>query len=227
MIKYETNPKKLRKQAYEKIRQAITAETLAKYSKSEQQIILRIIYSCGDLSMLDKIRISKGLVDKALEVLDEDYELLCDTEVVIAALKQKLLKHEPLCLINKASVISQAKANKQTRSMIAVDLWSNYLPGSIILIGNEPTALFRLMEKLEENQEKNGDDEEVYNEKKPALIIATPVGFSGAEEAKDYLWEHHEQLGIPCITILGTRGGGMLAASALNALFKIKQGVFY
>ena len=227
MIKYETDPKKLRKQAYEKIRQAIAAENLAKYSKSEQQIILRIMYSCGDLSLLDNIRISKGLVDKALEVQDEDYELLCDTEVVIAALKQKLLKHEPLCLINKASVISQAKANKQTRSMIAVDLWGNYLPGSIILIGNEPTALFRLMEKLEENQDKNGDDEEVYNEKKPALIIATPVGFSGAEEAKDYLWEHHEQLGIPCITILGTRGGGMLAASALNALFKIKQGEFY
>lgn len=226
MIKYETDPKKLRKQAYDYIRLKMPHKKWEKWGDAEQQIALRMMYACGDLSLFENIRISDGLVDKTLELLDEDYELLCDTEVVIAALKQKLLTHEPVCLINKASVISQAKANKQTRSMIAVDLWGNYLAGSIILIGNEPTALFRLMEILEANHDENGSDEE-NEEKKPALIIATPVGFSGAEESKDYLWDHHAKLGISCITILGTRGGGMLAASALNALLKMKQGKFY
>ncbi len=224
MIKYETDPKKLRKKAYAFIRENLPAEQLDPWSKAEQQIILRMIYACGDLSLIENICISDGLVEQSLEVLDDDYELLCDTEVVIAALKQNLLKHEPVCLINKASVISQAKANKQTRSMVAVDLWGNYLSGSIIVIGNEPTALFRLMEILEENHIDNSEDDD---QNKPALIIATPVGFSGAAEAKNYLWDHHERLGIPCITILGARGGGMLAASALNALFNIKQDKFY
>jgi precorrin-8X/cobalt-precorrin-8 methylmutase len=224
MIKYETDPKKLRKKAYEHIRQHLPAEQLDQWSKAEQQIILRMIYACGDLSLLENIRISEGLVEQSLELLDDDYELLCDTEIVIAALKQNLLKHEPVCLINKASVISQAKANKQTRSMVAVDLWGNYLAGSIVIIGNEPTALFRLMEILEENHTDNSEEDD---QNKPALIIATPVGFSGAVEAKDYLWEYHERLGIPCITILGTRGGGVLAASALNALLNIKQDKFY
>ncbi len=224
MIKYETDPKKLRKKAYAYIREHLSEEQLDQWSKAEQQIILRMIYTCGDLSLIENIQISDNFMEQSLELLDDDYELLCDTEVVIAALKQNLLKHEPVCLINKASVISQAKANKQTRSMVAVDLWGNYLAGSIIVIGNEPTALFRLMEILEENHNDNSEDDD---QNKPALIIATPVGFSGAAEAKDYLWEHHERLGIPCITILGTRGGGMLAASALNTLFKIKQDKFY
>ena len=223
MIKYETNPKKLRKQAYETVRKLLSADQLAQWNRAEQQIVQGMMVTCGDLSLVENIRISEGLVERSLELLDEDYELLCDTEVVIAALKQKLLKHEPVCMINKASVISQAKANKQTRSMVAVDLWDNYLAGSIILIGNEPTALFRLMEILEKNHSDNNDE----NENKPALIIATPVGFSGAKEAKEYLWEQQDRLGIPCITIMGTRGGGMLAASALNTLLKIKQDQFY
>lgn len=217
MIKYETDPKKIRKRAYEFIRQRVSLDQL---NKIEQQIALRMIYTCGDLSLHENLRFSDGFSDHAMEVLEDDYELLCDTEVVIAALKQPLLKHEPVCLINKASVISQAKANKKTRSMVAVEQWGNYLPGSIILIGNEPTALFRLMELLSEIDAEDDD-------KKPALIIATPVGFCGAKESKDYLWENHESLGIPCVTLLGTRGGGMLAASALNALLKAQQGKFY
>lgn len=217
MIKYETDPKKIRKKSFEVIREQVSLEHL---NKLEQQIALCMMYACGDLSILENLRFSEGVVDLALETLDDDYELLCDTEVVIAALNQKRLQHEPVCLINKANVISQGKANKKTRSMIAVDLWKNYLPGSIVLIGNEATALLRLMENIEAID--NGDVD-----KKPALIIATPVGFCGAAQSKDYLWENREALGIPCITLLGTRGGGMMAASIINTFLNMKQDVFF
>jgi len=215
MIKYESDPKKIRKKSIEHIRKQISLDNL---NENEQQIALRIIYTCGDLSLLDNLRMSENAVETGLETLEDDYELLCDTEVVIAALNQKNLQHEPVCLINKASVISQAKADKKTRSMLAVDQWKNYLPGSIVLIGNESTALLRLLEKLEEI-----DDDD----KKPALIIATPVGFCGATPAKEYLWKQHENIGIPCITLLGTRGGGMMAATIMNTLIDIKKGKLY
>jgi len=217
MIIYESDPKKIRKNSFAFIREQVSLDHL---NKLEQQIALCMIYASGDISILENLRFSEGVVELALETLDENYELLCDTEVVIAALNQKRLQHEPVCLINKANVISQGKANKKTRSMIAVDQWKNYIPGSIVLIGNEATALFRLMEKIEA---LDSDDED----KKPALIIATPVGFCGAEKAKEYLWENHETLGVPCITLLGTRGGGMMAASIINTFLNMKQDVFF
>lgn len=215
MIKYESDPKKIRIKSLQLLRDQAS---LGHLNEDQQQIALFIMEACGDLSITQDFRISENAIERTFETLEEDYELLCDTEVVQAALNEKHLEHEPVCLINKASVISQAKAHKTTRSMMSVDQWKNYMPGSIVLIGNEPTALLRLLEILEEE-----DDQE----KKPALIIATPVGFCGAEASKKYLWDHREKLGIPCITLLGTRGGGMMAATILNTLIKMKQNIYF
>ena len=211
MIKYETDPLKISQKSVELIKEHLSFDHL---SEIEESIAIKMIQSCGDLNILENLRFSVTAIEAALDVLSDDFDLLCDTETVSCGLKTKYLKDEPICLMNKANVISQAKAKKQTRSMIAVDLWKPYLPGSIVLIGNESTALFRLLEILEEIDE---DD----NEKKPALIIATPVGFVGAPEAKKCLWENHEKLGVPCITLLGTRGGSDLTATAINTLLQI------
>ena len=213
MIKYEKSPKKIQEKDIEFVKANYNLESL---SFLEKRIARQLAVSCGDISILENIRFSEGLVDKALEAMDEDYDLLCDTPIVISGLKDKYLKDEPICLVNKANIISQAKSNKQTRSMLAVDLWRTYLPESIILIGAEPTALFRLLEILEENKDEDED-------KKPALIIATPVGFTGAEEAKQYLWDNCEALGIPCITLLGTRGGNDFASTIMNTLLQIQK----
>ncbi len=212
MIKYEKSPQKIESSSIEFVKEHFDLEHL---SLPEKRIARQLAISCGDISILENIRFSEDVIDKALEALDEDYELLCDTPIVISGLKEKYLKNEPICLVNKANIISQAKSNKQTRSMLAVDLWKPYLPESIILIGAEPTALFRLLEILEIKE----DDED----KKPALIIATPVGFTGAEEAKQYLWDNSEKLGIPCITLLGTRGGNDFASTIMNTLLQIQR----
>ena len=217
MIKYETDPIKIKNASFDFIREQISFDSrhlaFEKLKKEEQQIAVEMMQASGDLSILENLRFSESVVDKALKVLDDDFDLLCDTETVICSLKQKYLKDEPISFINKANVISQAKSNKQTRSMTAVDLWKRYLSDSIILIGCEPTALFRLIEILEA---QNDDDEHL-----PALIIATPSGFTGATEAKEYLWEHQEKLGIPCITLLGSRGSNNLAATVMNTLLKL------
>ena len=210
MIKYPKDPKKIQLNSLQLVKDGFD---LSHLSLLEKKIARQMAINCGDLSILENIRFSEYAVDKALEALDEDYDLLCDTDTVACGLKEKYLKNEPICLINKANVISQAKSNKQTRSMTAVDLWKTYLPESIILIGNEPTALFRLLEVLED--EGSG--------KNPALIIATPVGFSCAEEAKQYLWDNCEKLGVPCITLLGARGGSELASTIMNKLLQIQK----
>lgn len=216
MIKYETDPIKIRNASFELIREKISLDDKHNFDslkEQEQQIAIEMIQASGDLSILENLRFSESVVEAAFKVLDDDFDLLCDTDTVICALKQKYLKDEPISFINKANVITQAKSNKKTRSMTAVDLWKRYLAGSILLIGSEPTALFRLLEILEET--KNDD------ENRPGLIIATPSGFTGASEAKDYLWEHQEQFGIPCITLLGTRGSNNLTATAMNTLLKL------
>ncbi len=213
MIKYEKSPQKIQSNSVEFVKDNFDLEHL---SLPEKRIARQLAISCGDISILENIRFSEDVIDKALEAMDEDYELLCDTPMVISGLKNKYLKNEPICLVNKANIISQAKSNKQTRSMLAVDLWKPYLPESIILIGAEPTALFRLLEILEEIKKEDKD-------KKPALIIATPVGFTDAEEAKQYLWDNCEKLGIPCITLLGTRGGNDFASTIMNTLLQIQR----
>ncbi len=213
MIKYNKDPKKIQLKSIDVVKDGYD---LNHFSLPEKQIARQMSISCGDLSILENVRFSENAVEKALEALDEDYELLCDTDTVICGLKEKYLNNEPICLINKANVISQAKSNKQTRSMTAVDLWKTYLPESIIIIGAEPTALFRLLEILEEIVDKDPED-------KPSLIIATPVGFTGADEAKQTLWDKHEKLGIPCITLLGTRGGNDIASSIMNKLLQMQK----
>ena len=220
MIKYETDPIRIKNASFEIIREQISLSCNSQHQyfdslkKEEQEMAVEMIQASGDLSILENLRFSEAVIEKSLIALEEDYDLLCDTETVICGLKQKYLKDDPICFINKANVITQAKTNKNTRSMTAIDLWKRYLSDSIILIGSEPTALFRLMEILETL--KKDQDEGL-----PALIIATPSGFTGALEAKQYLWEKQEKLGVPCITLLGTRGDNNLASTAMNNLLKL------
>ena len=110
----------------------------------------QIIIASGDLTIVEDLRISEGAIEKAFEALDEGIDLLCDTDMVAAGVKQKYLADEPICLINKANVISQAKSSKLSRSMVAVELWKPYLADSCVVIGRESTALFRLIEILQE-----------------------------------------------------------------------------
>jgi len=219
MIKYETDPIKIRNASFDFIREKISLLNQSFFDElkpEEQQIAVEMVQASGDLSILENLRFSESVVKKALSTFDNDFDLLCDTDTdtVICGLKDKYLKDEPISFINKANVITQAKSNKSTRSMVAVDLWKRYLPGSIVLIGSEPTALFRLLEMLVEQKTEDADN-------LPALIIATPSGFIGASEAKDYLWEQQEVLGIECITLLGTRGSNNLTTTAMNTLLKL------
>lgn len=214
MLKYEKNPKVLQKHALSEVEENTD---LSHLSSLEKELAQQVVVASGDLTIVEDLQISEGAIEKAFEAFDEGFDLLCDTDMVAAGIKKKYLSDDPICLINKANVISQAKSSKLSRSMVAVDLWKPYLADSCIVIGRESTALFRLLEILQEA--KKEDD----SFKKPALLIAMPVGCSGASESKSYLWDHREKIDIPCITILGNRGGSDIATMTMNTLLKMNQ----
>ena len=213
MLKYEKNPKIIQKFALQAVEDNADLSHLAPL---EKELAQQILIASGDMTIVDDLRISEGAIEKAFEAFEEGFDLLCDTDMVAAGMKRKYLSDEPICLINKANVISQAKSSNLSRSMVAVELWKPYLSDSFVVIGRESSALFRLLELIREC--KNGD-----SDKDPAMIIAMPVGCSGASESKNYLWEHREDMGIHCITILGNRGGSDVATMTMNTLLKMYQ----
>ncbi len=213
MIDYERCPKRIQQRSFDIVRSQVD---LTHLNALEKQIAVRMIYACGDPSIINDLRFSQGAAESGLQSLKQQKQVICDVNLVVSALNKKLLPQSPLCFINKAEVVAQAKVKTHTRSMVAVDYWHQAISGSIVLIGNAPTALFRLMELLEQGKIN-----------KPALIIAVPVGYTGAAESKQYLWEHHQALDVPCITLLGTRGSSALAATAMNALLSYHHEVIF
>ncbi|MFM7613349.1 MAG: precorrin-8X methylmutase, partial [Synechococcales cyanobacterium] len=111
-----------------------------------------------------------------------------------------------ICTLQNPEVVEVAQRIDNTRSAAAVDLWNPYLAGAVVAIGNAPTALYRLLELLDEGAPQ------------PALILGFPVGFVGAAESKAELAANSR--GVPFITLHGRRGGSAIAAAAVNALAK-------
>lgn len=203
MIEYLRDPERI----HEHNMALLQAQTdLSAFTPEQQRVVAQMVLAYGDPDLVKHIRFSDNAVNVARKAIKQRSNLLYDVELVKHALNKSLLYQEPLGFMGRASVISQAKNTKQTLAMTAVDCWKPYLSGGIVLIGQSATALLRLIEILQEGV------------RPPALIIASPRGFVNATEAKKLLWKQHQELGVECIVVDGTRGGGVLAAAALNAL---------
>jgi precorrin-8X/cobalt-precorrin-8 methylmutase len=168
-------------------------------------VAIRMIHACGLVDIAPHIRASEDVVEKIEFALVEKHAIFCDTEATRAGISHRYLRgSDVVCTLNDAEVPAIAQELSTTRSAAAVELWRPRLAGSIVVIGNAPTALFHLMDLLDAGAPK------------PAAIIATPVGIVGAEESKAELaLDIHN---VPYITLLGRWGGSAIAAAALNAI---------
>lgn len=211
MIKYERDPKLIQASSINSIRESLG---LSEPDNPKQQLLIRMVYAYGDESIVEDCRFSEDAISTGLVAIKKNANIICDSGMVIEGIKTEYLRKEPICLIDRPNVISQAKAKKLTRAMVSVENWKRFAQGSIVLIGNEATALLRLMELIERDEIK-----------KPALIIAMPRGYMDAIEAKQYLWDHSKQLGIPCITMLGSTGGSTLVSAVMNGLIYLQQDI--
>ena len=218
---YVIDPKTIEKNSFEMIRKLTCLDGL---DQSQQQVVMRIVHSVGMPEVADKVKFSANACEAGQQALENGSAILCDVEMVKQGITKRMIQQPPLCFLNDPRTVELAKASGETRSMAALKFWGENLAGSIVVIGNAPTALFRLLEMIEKENEEKGREE---NTNKPALIIGMPVGFIGAAESKQALWDVHERLGIECITLLGNQGGSAVSSATCDALLRCNIGEIY
>lgn len=179
---------------------------LSSFSKAEAQVAERVIHACGMLDAAHDLVFSKGAVEAGQKALKSGAPVICDAEMVRHGVITRVLpmQNKVLCLLSDPRVVTLAEDEATTRSAAQVNLWVERMEGAIIVIGNAPTALFKLLELLDKGIPK------------PALILGFPVGFVGAAESKAELIE--DPRNVPFIALQGRRGGSAMAAAAVNAL---------
>ena len=192
---------------YEKSFAIIRAEAdLSGFSAAEADVAVRMIHACGQVEAAQMIAFGHGLVAAARAALMAGAPILCDAAMVAQGITRARLPADNavICTLRDARVPALAEKLGTTRSAAALALWGDKLAGSVVAIGNAPTALFRLLEMLDAGAPK------------PAAILGIPVGFVGAAESKDALAANRH--GVPWLIVRGRMGGSAMTAAAVNAL---------
>jgi precorrin-8X/cobalt-precorrin-8 methylmutase len=200
---YLRNPDAIYRESFAIIRREARLDQLP---QDVAEIAVRLIHACGMTDIAADLAFTPDVVACARAALASGAPILCDSGMVAAGIMRAKLPagNAIICTLEDARVPELARALKTTRSAAAVELWGERLAGAVIAIGNAPTALFHLLEKLAQGGAR------------PAAIFAFPVGFVGAAESKQALID--ARLDVPFITLKGQRGGSALAAAAVNAL---------
>jgi precorrin-8X/cobalt-precorrin-8 methylmutase len=169
------------------------------------EVVVRMIHSCGMTDLPRDVAYSPAAVRQARTALRDGAAILCDAHMVAAGITRSRLpaENEVVCTLRDPAVVALAARLGTTRSAAAVDLWAGRLDGAVVVIGNAPTALFRL---LEITSGRAGP--------RPAAVIGIPVGFVGAAESKRAL----AASGLEHLVVHGRRGGSAMAVAAVNAI---------
>ncbi|NJR16642.1 MAG: precorrin-8X methylmutase [Calothrix sp. CSU_2_0] len=170
------------------------------------KVAVRLIHACGMTDIVTNLAYSPTAVQAGREALAKGAAILCDSQMVAEGITRSRLSanNQIICTLNQPQVPEIAQKIQNTRSAAALELWYPHLEGSVIAIGNAPTALFKLLEMLDAGAAK------------PAVILGFPVGFVGAAESKAELAANSR--GVPFITLHGRRGGSAIAVAAVNAI---------
>jgi precorrin-8X/cobalt-precorrin-8 methylmutase len=184
---------------------AIRAEAdLARFPADVARVVVRMIHSCGMTDLSADVGYSDGVVKAARTALLGGAPVLCDAQMVASGITRRRLPagNEIVCTLGDAAVPSLAQRLGTTRSAAALDLWGSRLAGSVVAIGNAPTALFRLLELVDAGAPR------------PAAVLGIPVGFVGAAESKAAL----AASGLEHLVVHGRRGGSAMTVAAVNAI---------
>ena len=185
----------------------IRAESdLARFDADEEQVAVRMIHAAGMVDLAPYIHFSPGFVVAARNALNNGAPIFCDARMVSEGVTRKRLPadNDVICTLWDPKTPELAAEINNTRSAAALELWRPRLEGAVVAIGNAPTALFHLLNMLEDPDCP-----------RPAAIIGCPVGFVGAMESKDALWE---ALPVPSCIVKGRLGGSAITVAAINAI---------
>ena len=168
--------------------------------------VVRMIHACGMVDLTRDVAASPGFGAAAVAALRAGAPILCDTAMVASGVTRARLPADNavICTLSEPDVPQLAHELSTTRTAAAMEHWRGRLDGALAVVGNAPTALFRLLELVEERAGR------------PAAVIGVPVGFVGAAESKVELAQH--PAGLEHLVVHGRRGGSAIAAAAVNAL---------
>ena len=178
---------------------------LARFSAVEERVAVRIIHACGMTDIARDIAMSPGFAERGRQALRGGAPILCDSRMVANGITRSRLPagNDVVCTLDDPAVPEIARRIGNTRTAAAMELWRNRLAGAVVAIGNAPTALFRLLEMLDEGAAA------------PAAVIGLPVGFVGALESKEAIAADGR---VPFLIVHGRKGGSAMAVAAVNAL---------
>lgn len=205
---YETNGAAIYLKSFAMIR---AEADLARFTPEEEVVVVRMIHAAGMVGLESHVRFSPNMAIAARAALEAGAPILCDARMVSEGITRTRLpaKNEVICTLNDPRVPGMAAKMANTRSAAALELWRPYLAGAVVAIGNAPTALFHLLNMLE--------DESCP---RPAAIIGCPVGFVGAAESKAALIAAPP---VPSLVVEGRLGGSAITVAAVNALASRKE----
>ena len=202
---YIKKPEDIEKRSFEIITEEL-GEKVKKFTEEELPIVKRVIHTTADFEYADLIEFLEDPISSAKKVLLNGCKIYCDTNMIVNGLSKTILKKfncVPYTLVSDTEVSKEAKARGVTRSIVGMEHAGKDKETKIFLIGNAPTALYKLKEMIEKNEIE-----------KPALVVGVPVGFVGAKESKDVF----KDTKVPYITINGRKGGSTVAVSILHGI---------
>lgn len=202
MENYIKTPHLIEEKSFEIITEELGDKT---FPEEIGKVVKRVIHTTADFEYADITIISDKAIEAGKEAIKAGYNIVTDTNMAKSGINKRVLKKygsEIRCHVADEDVAIKAKEDKITRSMAAMNKAIADENNKIFIMGNAPTALYKLIENIK------------LGKVKPALIIGAPVGFVGAAESKEEL----EKLDIPYITIRGRKGGSTVAAAIMNAI---------
>lgn len=205
---YITDGAEIYRQSFATIR---AEADLARFTPEEEIVVVRMIHAAGMVGLEAHVEFSQGMAIAARAALEAGAPILCDARMVSEGVTRGRLPagNQVICTLHDASVPGLAKDMANTRSAAALELWRPHLAGAVVAIGNAPTALFHLLNMLEDPACP-----------RPAAIIGCPVGFIGAAESKAALMQ---DLPVPSLIVRGRLGGSAITVAAINALASRKE----
>lgn len=205
---FETDGAAIYQQSFATIR---AEADLKRFSAEEEIVVVRMIHAAGMIGLAAHVRFTPGMALIARAALEDGAPVLCDARMVSEGITRPRLpaRNDVICTLHDARVPALAQEMGTTRSAAALEFWRPYLAGAIVAIGNAPTALFHLLNMLEDP-----------GCPRPAAIIGCPVGFVGAAESKAALLAAPP---APSVIVEGRLGGSAITVAAVNALASRKE----
>lgn len=203
MLDYTRDAAEIYRQSFATIR---AESDLARFPEDVARVVVRLIHTCGQVDVAEHVAFTADVTSRTHAALAAGAPILCDSSMVAAGITRRRLPadNEVVSLVADPRAPDLAATMGTTRSAAAVDLWADRIPGAVLAIGNAPTALFRLLELVDDGVAP------------PASVLGGPVGFVGSEQSKQELIDNPR--GISYLMVTGRRGGSAMAAAAVNAI---------